>query len=84
MPIQLQISDAVSAVMQKRHILEDDIGPVIEWAETSGEKLYQPGTEMYLAKKEVGNATFYASYSPSPQGYIVHTAYAHRSEILKD
>ncbi len=84
MPIQLQISDLVNSLLQERYIQEDDIKPVIESAETSGEKLYQPGTDVYLAKKTIGEATFYVSYSPSDAGYIIHTAYVHRSLILED
>jgi hypothetical protein len=80
--IELQISDDVGIVMKERYIQVEDVRSVIEWAETSAEKLYRPGKEVFLAKKTIGNATFYVRYSPAPQGYIVHTAYLHRSVIV--
>jgi hypothetical protein len=80
--IELQISDAAGNAMAKRNIQVEDVSSVIEWAETSAEKLYRPGEDVYLAKKTIGNATFYVRYSPAPQGYIVHTAYLHRSVIV--
>jgi hypothetical protein len=81
--IEIQISEDVRTVMTERHILEEDVRSVIEWAETSAVKLYQPGTEMYLAKRTTDNATFYAKYSYTPKRYTVHSAYMHRSVIVE-
>lgn len=80
--MQLKISEQVKQVMTDRHIYEEDIKAVIEAAEVSGEKLYQPGTNKFLAKRKLGNATFYAVYSPTgDDGFEVHSAYSHRSEL---
>ena len=84
MAIEIQISEHARLAMSQRHILEEDIRPVIEWAETSGVKLYQPGTDLYLAKKTTDYATFYAKYSYTPPGYTIHTVYLHRSKIIED
>lgn len=80
--VELEVSDEVRELLESRHILDDEVKMVIHNAETSGEKLYQPGTNRYLAKLRVGNATFYVEYSATEGGsYIVHTAYSHRAEF---
>jgi len=76
--------ERVMALLEERHILDEDVRQVISNAEATGEKLYQPGSERYLAKLKTANATFYVEYSPSVNGYQVHTAYFHRSEIMED
>jgi hypothetical protein len=75
--------ERVAALLDARHILDQDVKQVISTAEATGEKLYQSGSERYLAKLKTANATFYVEYSPSGDGYQVHTAYFHRSEIME-
>ena len=79
--IKLQINDEVSKRLEERHILEDDVKQVIHNAESSGEKLYMPDENLYLAQLRIGEATFYAKYSVEQESYIVRSAYAHKSEI---
>jgi glutamate synthase (NADPH/NADH) small chain len=80
--VKLQLSDEVKQKLEDRHILEDEIKQVINHAETSGEKLYLPDDNRYLAKLRIGKATFYAEYSIEPDSYVVRSAYAHKSEIV--
>jgi hypothetical protein len=76
--------DEVEALLEKRHILDEDIEQVIKNAEESGAKLYQPDGERTLAKMKLSEATFYVEYSPSDSGYVIHSAYSHRSNIIED
>ncbi len=80
--VQLIKSDAVASLLEERHILDDDIRQVIYHGETTGEKLFQPDGDRYLAKLALSNATFYVEYSVADGGYVVHTAYSHRSMIV--
>jgi hypothetical protein len=80
--IKLQISDEIKNLMEERHILEDEIKQVIHYAETEGDKLFQPETNTFLAKLRIGNATFYTKYSVDGESYLVQSAYAHKSELL--
>lgn len=80
--IKLAKSEEVIELLDKRHILDDDLKQVIKHAESSGEKLYQPGSDRLLSKYRVGEICFYVEYSPSDDGYRIHTAYAHRSKII--
>lgn len=75
--------EGVTALLDQRHILDQDIKQVISHAEATGEKLYQPGIERYLGKLKTENATFYVEYSPSGNGYQVYTAYFHRTQIIE-
>ncbi len=81
--IQITKSEAVTASLDKRHILDEDIKKVIASAEASGEKLFQPDNNRYLAKMILNNVTFYVEYSIGDGSYIVHTAYAHRERIVR-
>lgn len=76
--------DTVASLMEERHILDDDIKQVIYNAEATGEKLYQPEGDRYLAKQTLSNATFYVEYSVADGSYVVHTAYSHRSKIVEE
>jgi glutamate synthase (NADPH/NADH) small chain len=80
--IKPHITDEVKKLLEERHILEDEIRQVIDYAETEGDKLYQPDADVYLAKLRIGNATFYTKYSIDGETYLVQSAYAHKSELL--
>lgn len=81
--LNLTKSDAVTSILEERHILDEDIVQVIQTAEETGEKLYQPDGDRYLAKLRISEATFYVEYSMSDEGCVVHGGYCHRSEILE-
>ena len=76
--------ERVTELLDERHILDEDIKQVIAAAESTGVKLYHPDDDHCLAKLQTENATFYVEYSPVAEGYQIHTAYFHKSEIIKD
>ena len=76
--------DDVVSVLDERHILDEDIEQVIENAEKSGEKLCTPEEDRFLAKMWLSEAMFYVEYSKSDEGYVIHSAYTHRSEFVED
>jgi hypothetical protein len=80
--VKLEISAEVNRYLEMRHVLEDEIKQVIYHGETTGEKLYQPEANRYLAKLKIGKVTFYADYSYGDEKFIVQYGYAHRSEIM--
>lgn len=84
-PDELRVikDDDAASLMEDRHILDDDVKQVINNAEVTTEKLYQPQGNRYLAKMTLSNATFYVDYSITSDGYVVHTAYFHRSKIIE-
>ena len=82
--MKLEISDTLRSYMEVRHILDDDVRRVIDHAEKTGEKLYQPDSSVFLSKLHVNEVYFYAEYAPMKDGYRVYSAYSHRFLIEGD
>ena len=57
------MSDDIRAIMEERGIREEDIREVLDYAESTGQKLYVEGEERYLAKKKIGNFTCNVEYA---------------------
>jgi hypothetical protein len=79
--IKLEIDEMTMARMETRHILEDDLKRVIDHAEKTGSKLYQPNSDLFLSKLRVNTVTFYVEYSPAKEGFKVHSAYSCRFKL---
>jgi len=82
--IKLQVGDEVKKLLEERHISEEEVKKVIDFAASKGEKIYQQEANRYLARSRLGEVTIYVEYSTDENGYIVHTAYSHRSKIGKE
>ena len=82
--IKLNKSAEVVSLLEERNILDENIQQVIHHAEGTGEKLYNPDGDRYLARLEQTDATFYVEYSVADDVYSIHTAYFHRSKIEED
>lgn len=84
--IELQKSGEVSELLESRHILDEELKIVIHNAEATGEKLSQQGTNRFLAKLRIGEATFYVEYSATEREktFEIHTAYSHKAEFAED
>jgi hypothetical protein len=81
--IKLQMSNETKQRLEDRHILEGDIKKVIKSAETELQKLYQPDTNKYLARKRLGNFTVNVEYTSEENEYTVLSAYSHRAKLGK-
>jgi glutamate synthase (NADPH/NADH) small chain len=79
--IRLVLPEAVQKMVEERLILVEDIQKVIEYAERTGKRLFNPETNHYLAYFKPANVTYWVEYSPQGGEYIVHRAYSHRMEI---
>jgi hypothetical protein len=79
--IKFEETDGVRNLLEDRHITDEDLKPVIQHAEKTGEKLYQPDSDRFLTKLHVKNVYFYAEYSIIEGGYRIHTAYSHRFNL---
>jgi hypothetical protein len=77
-PIKLEKSASVLDLLDNRHILDEDLIAVIQHAEKTGEKLYEPGTSIFLSRLRLQNVYFYVEYSLIKGGYQIHSAYSHR------
>lgn len=83
--IELEKSSQIKELLETRKIDDDEIRMVIHNAETKGEKFYQQGTDKFLAKLRIANATVNVEYAPVGENiYSVLTAYIHRAELLEE
>jgi Fe-S oxidoreductase len=79
--IVLSISPEVQQILEDRRIMIPDIQKVIHNAESTGENLFHPATEHYMAAFKPYKATFWVEYSVSACGFTLHNAYSHRMEV---
>jgi hypothetical protein len=82
--MKLEKTDDIQDLMVARHILDEDLKRVIDHAERTGEKLYQPDSKRFLAKLRVKEAYFYVEYEPAEDAYRIHAAYTHRFLLGED
>lgn len=79
--IQLELSDAVLAVMEERLILAADLQQVIAHAERTGEKLLNPENGHFLAHFRPNTVTYWVEYAPAGDAFVVFNAYSHRMDV---
>lgn len=77
-PFKIEMEDDVRQVMEDRHILENDLVQVIQYAEKTGDKLYREDSDHLMAKFKANTVYFYAEYSPIEGGYRIYNTYSHR------
>lgn len=82
--IELALSDEVRQVMEERLILIEDLQRVIDFAETTGNKLQDPKTGRLIAHYKPTSVTYWVEYSIQENHYWIHNAYSHRMEIAED
>jgi hypothetical protein len=81
--IVLRISGDVLERMEERRILREDVQKVIEHAEKTGTKLFNPETGRLLASFRPAHVTYWVEYNPEGTGFRVHNAYYHRMEVVE-
>jgi glutamate synthase (NADPH/NADH) small chain len=80
--IKLDIDDELKAVMEERLILVEDVQRVIDYAERTGNKLYNKDTGHFMAYHRPVSVTYWVEYSPRGDGFAIHNAYSHRMQIV--
>jgi glutamate synthase (NADPH) small chain len=80
--ITLIIAPEVAELLEKRRILVEDVQKVIHAAEKYGSVVVHPQTGRLKACHRPFRATIWVEYSPAPEGYVIHTAYSHRMEVM--
>jgi len=80
--IPLIIAPGVAELLEKRRILVEDVQQVIHEAEKCGSVVVHPQTGRLKASHRPFRATIWVEYSSAPNGYVVHTAYSHRVEVM--
>ncbi len=81
--IRLNLSEDVQHMLEERLILVEDMQKVLEFAERTGKRMFNPLSGHYLAYYKPTSVTYWVEYTPQPAdgSFEVHKAYSHRMEI---
>jgi len=82
--IKLYCSEEIRKRLEERLILDEDVQQVIEAAERTGRKFFDPEDGRSLAHHRPARVTYWVEYSPEADGYRIHNAYSHRMEVIED
>ena len=80
---RLEYTDEARELMDKRMILTDDVTEVMEYVAETGEAVLDEETGLLIARKRIGNVTFWVKFTEIDGGYLVHRAYSHRMNVVK-
>ena len=77
-------TDEARRMMDERMILTDDVIAVLQDFRETGEAILDGEDGMLVARKRVGNATFWVKFTQeSEDSFTVHRAYSHRMNVVK-
>ena len=79
---ELLWTDEARRMMDERMILTDDVIAVLEGFRENGEAI-EDEDGLLVARRRVGNATFWVKFEPAGEGYRVHRAWSHRMRVEK-
>ena len=83
--IKIEKSAEITALMDDRHITDDDVRNVITYAEETGRKLYNKDSSRFLSKRRMGQTYFYVEYSPAGESmYKIHATWTHRFVMMRE
>ena len=81
---ELNYTDEARHMMDERMILTDDVIAVLRDFRETGEAILDGEDGMLVARKRVGNATFWVKFTQeSEDSFTVHRAYSHRMNVVK-
>ncbi len=81
---ELNYTPEARRMMDERMILTDDVIAVIDDVRKTGECVFDEESGLFIARKRVGNATFWLKFSREGDArYLVHRAWSHRMMVVK-
>ena len=78
----LSFTEEARAMMDERMILVEDVIAVLEDFRASGEAI-EDEDGLLVARRRVGNATFWVKFSRADGGFLVRRAWSHRMRVEK-
>lgn len=79
--MKLQISEDLSAKMDRLLILEDEVQQAVLHCESSGDKLQDTASGRFIGHHKIGLITYWVTYTKDDGGYTLHNIYTHRLTI---
>ena len=81
---ELNYTPDARRMMDERMILTDDVIAVLDEVRKTGECIFDEESGLFIARKRVGNATFWLKFSrEGDASYLVHRAWSHRMTVVK-
>ena len=81
---EINIPKEIMDIMEDRFILVEDIKQVIENAEKTGGRFYNPENSNYLAKLRLEDVTYWVQYKPEKNYIQINRVYSHRMEVIEE
>ena len=82
--IELEMHEDVQELLEHRLILVEDVQRVIDYAERTGNRFVNLETGHSLACYRPANVTYWVEYTERDGTFVVHRAYSHRMEVVRD
>lgn len=79
--IQLEIISEAVEKMNRMKVLEEDLLTVIEYAEKSNRRTFNPSRGTYTGYRESGHITYWVEYQKAGNIYRIVNVYTHRMKI---
>ena len=70
--------------MEERGVREEDVREVLEYAESTGKKLYVEGENRFLARKRIGSYSAYVEYILGDGSVETTDVYSHMVKLTAD
>ncbi|MEA5151681.1 MAG: 4Fe-4S dicluster domain-containing protein [Oscillospiraceae bacterium] len=69
-------------MMDGRMILRSDVERTLAYMRETGEAVLDSATGLLITRHRDGNVTFWVKYEETAGGYLVHSAYSHRMNVV--
>ena len=83
LPYELRFTEEALGMMDERMILKSDVIAVLDGMRETGEAIEDADSGCCIARRRVGNVTFWVAFTECGGGYVVHRAYSHRMNVVK-
>lgn len=80
----LIVSEDIKNIMEDRFILMEDIQEVVDNAQKTQQRFYNPEDKNYLAKLRLDNVTYWVQYEVDGKDIFVNKVYSHRMEVIEE
>ena len=78
----IRYTPEAEAMMDDRMILKTDVIRVLQSLGETGQAVLDGETGLCVTRARLGNVTFWVKYTETEDGYLVHSAYSHRMNIV--
>lgn len=75
-------TEEAAKMMDERMILQSDVIQVLNHLRKTKEAVLDSETGLSITRMRIGNVTFWVKYTETKDGYLVHSAYSHRMNII--